>query len=58
MAAEFDIYVLLDAHQDLFSKRFCGEGVPDWAVTNEQAASFPHPIPVRIERDHQGNPTR
>ena len=26
------IYVLVDAHQDLLSRYFCGEGIPDWAV--------------------------
>lgn len=24
--------VILDAHQDLLSPKFCGEGVPDWAA--------------------------
>jgi endoglycosylceramidase len=24
--------VLLDSHQDLFNKQFCGEGFPDWTV--------------------------
>ena len=26
------IYTLLDMHQDVLSHKFCGEGVPDWAV--------------------------
>jgi len=26
------VYVIVDAHQDLFSRRFCGDGFPDWAL--------------------------
>ena len=26
------IYVIVDAHQDLFSRRFYGDGFPDWAL--------------------------
>ena len=29
---KYGIYTLLDMHQDVFSGKFCGEGVPDWAV--------------------------
>jgi endoglycosylceramidase len=58
MAGEFDIWVLLDAHQDLFSSKFCGEGAPAWTVTDEQAKSFPSPLGIKIERDPYGNPTR
>jgi hypothetical protein len=28
----YDIFVLLDCHQDLLSPKFCGEGVPDFAA--------------------------
>ena len=31
-AGEKGIYTLLDMHQDVFSGKFCGEGVPDWIV--------------------------
>ena len=31
-AAEYGIYTLLDMHQDVLSEKFCGEGIPDWAV--------------------------
>jgi endoglycosylceramidase len=38
------IYSLLDLHQDLFARRYCGEGAPDWALSNEGGlASFPLP---------------
>ena len=29
---QFGISVLLDAHQDLFARQFCGEGLPVWAA--------------------------
>ena len=31
-AAGYGIFALLDMHQDTFSAKYCGEGVPDWAV--------------------------
>jgi endoglycosylceramidase len=35
LAAKYNIRVFLDAHQDVFSRFFCGEGVPDWAVSDK-----------------------
>lgn len=29
---KYGIYVILDAHQDLFNRQFCGEGFPDWTI--------------------------
>lgn len=29
---KFGITVLLDAHQDLFVRQFCGEGLPSWVA--------------------------
>jgi endoglycosylceramidase len=51
----FGIYVLLDAHQDLFNRQFCGEGFPDWAI---QRTNFPFPVQVHIDYDEHGNPNR
>jgi len=34
------IYVIVDSHQDLFSRRFCGDGFPDWALP-EKYRSMP-----------------
>lgn len=48
MCAKYNISVLLDAHQDLFSKKFCGEGFPDWAV---KRTTFPWPLPYKIRFD-------
>ena len=26
------IYIVIDSHQDVFNRRFCGDGFPDWAI--------------------------
>eukprot|EP01090_Pellita_catalonica_P023733 TRINITY_DN9932_c0_g1_i1.p1 TRINITY_DN9932_c0_g1~~TRINITY_DN9932_c0_g1_i1.p1 ORF type:complete len:509 (+),score=68.22 TRINITY_DN9932_c0_g1_i1:26-1552(+) len=39
------IYTLVDAHQDVLSRKFCGEGAPDWAVYTKN--QLPFPIPAR-----------
>lgn len=50
---KYGIYVLLDAHQDLFVRQFCGEGLPTWAAKRE---TFPAPLKVNIRYDDQGFP--
>jgi hypothetical protein len=47
--------VLLDAHHDLYSKKFCGEGFPGWLVAS---FNFPAPIKVDLRRDSEGNPLK
>ncbi len=32
---EKGIYTLVDAHQDVFARRMCGEGVPDFYATDD-----------------------
>ena len=32
---DYGIYTLLDNHQDLFSRKLCGEGIPSWAVPKD-----------------------
>ena len=54
MCNKYNIYVLLDAHQDLFNRHFCGEGFPDWTVEKK---SFPFPLNVHLEYDEKGYPT-
>lgn len=54
LAKQFNFTVLLDAHQDLLSKKFCGEGMPDWAVLSN--SSFPRPVADEIIRDENGYP--
>lgn len=41
------IYVILDLHQDLLSRSFCGEGVPDWLLNDtsfDTGDAFPAPL--------------
>ena len=48
------IYALLDCHQDIFSRYFCGEGVPDWVAKklgDDVVNSFPFPVAMNITRD-------
>mmetsp|Transcript_29831 Transcript_29831/g.67479 ORF Transcript_29831/g.67479 Transcript_29831/m.67479 type:complete len:557 (-) Transcript_29831:193-1863(-) len=42
------IYTILDAHQDLFSPKFCGNGFPDWATpyTNVSESTRPEKFPI------------
>jgi endoglycosylceramidase len=37
------IYTLLEFHQDLFSEKFCGDGVPIWAIPEEIYQDFAKP---------------
>jgi endoglycosylceramidase len=37
------IYTILDFHQDDLNRKFCGEGIPDWAVV---VGSDPLPFPI------------
>lgn len=62
--AKEGIYVLLDFHQDLWHRKYCGEGVPDW-LQQECAAEFesgktkPFPSPIiqtPYPLDQDGNP--
>ena len=43
MAAARGIYTLLDMHQDGLSEMYCGEGIPEWAVSTERS-EFPLPV--------------
>jgi hypothetical protein len=51
----YGISVLLDAHHDLYSKKFCGEGFPGWLVPS---FNFPAPFKVELRRDAEGNPLK
>jgi endoglycosylceramidase len=39
-----DIYTLVDAHQDVLSEKYCGEGVPLWAAESSGKLTFPLPL--------------
>jgi len=61
---EHQISVVLDLHQDLFSRDFCGEGVADYVVTTckkylpDDLKAFPAPLrnTSEIRFDVDGNP--
>ena len=42
---KWDIYSLIDAHQDVWNRQVCGEGFPDWTV-NIPDTIKPFPVPV------------
>ena len=54
-AEEYGVNVIIDAHHDLYSKKFCGEGFPSWAAT---ASTFPAPLKVKLRYDEEGNPLK
>ena len=44
-SAAHGIFSLLDFHQDVYSPKYCGEGIPLWAsITSESAWQFPRPL--------------
>ncbi len=45
---------MLDQHQDLINRKFCGEGFPDWAVVSDN--TFPAPLKIDLPRDENGYP--
>ena len=54
-AAKYNISVIIDAHQDAWGRRFCGEGMPDWATKLD---SFPFPLIFsKLDYDEKGFPT-
>lgn len=42
--ADKGIYTMVDAHQDLFSRKTCGEGMPHF-YANDLSSECPHDIP-------------
>jgi len=57
MAGERGIYSLLDMHQDVFNRKYCGNGVPDWAA-KPLVENFPYPLQVEYEVDDNNHPSR
>jgi endoglycosylceramidase len=61
------IYTLVDAHQDVFARKFCGEGVPDFYVTDLDTSCDYGPLSenagcktmesFNLEYDEDGFPT-
>ena len=46
-AGSYGIYTLLDMHQDVLSDKFCGEGIPDWAVDTGSELWEKKRVPVK-----------
>ncbi|RYH31969.1 hypothetical protein EON65_01515 [archaeon] len=48
--AKQDIYTVLDFHQDLWHRKYCGEGVPDYVYesckASEPEGTKPFPLPA------------
>ena len=44
LAGRYNIYTLVQFHQDLFSEKFCADGVPVWAIPKQVYHSFPTPV--------------
>ena len=58
-----DIFVILDLHQDIWHRKFCGEGVPDYVynicVGEEPDGTQPFPEPAvhgTLPEDENGDP--
>jgi endoglycosylceramidase len=61
MAGSFGMHVLLDMHQDNLSEKFCGEGIPSWAVLPPKHSHLNFPVPLMLTPAHLGEdgfPTR
>ncbi|KAN0030386.1 hypothetical protein ACTA71_010151 [Dictyostelium dimigraforme] len=54
---ENDIYTLIDFHQDLLSRKYCGEGLPDWIVSNDTNDSFPSPVANPYPKNNESYPS-
>lgn len=58
-SSQHNIFTLLDFHQDILNEKFCGEGIPVWAVKEpDYAWSFPRPLQLASYiLDKDGIPT-
>lgn len=52
LAGDYGIHTLIEFHQDLFSHKFCGDGVPLWAIPKSTWRSFAKPLKVKVEYDN------
>ena len=55
-AEAYNISVLVEFHQDLFSEKFCGDGVPMWAIPKRVSATFPLPLSMPYNYTEEGIP--
>ena len=45
--SKYGIYSLIDFHQDVLAARFCGEGIPEWAVRQDVEGFLDFPFPLK-----------
>ena len=60
-ASRYGLYSIVDAHQDVMSEKFCGEGVPNFAAVDDVSSweAFPRPLqPEAYKVDANGIPSR
>ncbi|GMH58525.1 hypothetical protein TrLO_g832 [Triparma laevis f. longispina] len=53
-----NIYTILDMHQDVLSRAFCGNGIPLWAanIASNESKAFPLPVKMPYEVVDNGTP--
>merc|ERR1719481_223307 len=57
IAGQHGLYTVLDMHQDVFNRKYCGNGVPDW-VPQPDKENFPYPLEVEYPVDENNHPSR
>eukprot|EP00732_Lithocolla_globosa_P004101 Lithocolla_globosa_v1_NODE_3609_length_1623_cov_76.809949.p1 type:complete len:483 gc:universal NODE_3609_length_1623_cov_76.809949:48-1496(+) len=45
---ERGIYVFLDMHQDVYGRKYCGNGFPDWSVKVDPETEYYAPFPAPV----------
>ena len=54
---KYRIFTLVEFHQDLFSEKFCADGVPIWAIPPQIYKDFPRPLNIKkFTYDKNGYP--
>lgn len=46
-SGKYRIKTLVEFHQDLFSEKFCADGVPVWAIPPQISKGFPRPLNLK-----------
>jgi len=57
IAGQHGLHPVLDMHQDVFNRKYCGNGVPDW-VAQPDKENFPYPLEVEYPVDEDLHPSR
>merc|ERR1711892_238393 len=57
IAGQHGLHPVLDMHQDVFNRKYCGNGVPDW-VGQPDKENFPYPLEVEYPVDEDLHPSR